>query len=163
MIDKGTQQALNQQLKEEMYSSYLYLAMSAYLEGNNFRGMATWMRVQAQEEYSHAMKFFDYVHERGGTVTLLALEQPQAEWPSILAAFKAAAAHERSITKKIHALVDKASTEKDHATLNFLQWFVKEQVEEEATVDAIVKRLEAVGDSPAGLYHLDHDLGKREK
>ena len=163
MIGKPMEQALNKHLKEEMYSFYLYLAMSAYLEGLNFKGMAAWMRVQAQEEYAHAMKFFDFLHARGGTVTLLALDQPQSEWASVLAAFKAAHGHERGITKKIHALVDKATTEKDHATANFLQWFVKEQVEEEATVETIVKRLGAVGDSPGALYYLDHDLGKRGK
>jgi ferritin len=163
MIGKPMEQALNKHLKEEMYSFYLYLAMSAYLEGLNFKGIAAWMRVQAQEEYAHAMKFFDFLHERGGAVTLLALEQPQAQWASVLAAFKAAYAHERSITKKIHALVDKATAEKDHATANFLQWFVKEQVEEEATAETIVKRLEAVGDSPGAIYYLDHQLGKRGK
>ena len=163
MIGKPMEQALNKHLKEEMYSFYLYLAMSAYLEGLNFKGIAAWMRVQAQEEYAHAIKFFDFLHERGGTVMLLALEQPQAQWASVLAAFKAAYAHERSITKKIHALVDKATAEKDHATANFLQWFVKEQVEEEATVETIVKRLEAVSDSPGALYYLDHELGKRGK
>ena len=163
MIGKAMEHALNQQLKEEMYSFYLYLAMSAYLEGINFKGIAAWMRVQAQEEYSHAMKFFDFLHERGGSVTLLALEEPQAQWASVLAAFKAAHSHERSITKKIHALVDKATTEKDHATVNFLQWFVKEQVEEEATAETIVKRLQAVGDSAGALYYLDHELGKRGK
>lgn len=163
MIGKPMEQALNKHLKEEMYSFYLYLAMSAYLEGLNFKGMAAWMRVQAQEEYAHAMKFFDFLHARGGIVTLLALDQPQSEWASVLAAFKAAHGHERGITKKIHALVDKATTEKDHGTANFLQWFVKEQVEEEATVETIVKRLEAVGDSPGALYYLDHDLGKRGK
>ena len=163
MIAKSMEQALNKHLKEEMYSFYLYLGMSAYLEGLNFKGMAAWMRVQAMEEYSHGMKFFDFLHERGGSVTLLALEQPQATWTSVLAAFKAAHGHERSISKKIHALVDKATAEKDHATANFLQWFVKEQVEEEATVETIVTRLAAVGDNPGALYHLDHDLGKRGK
>jgi ferritin len=163
MIGKTMEQALNKQLKEEMFSFYLYLAMSAHFERNNFKGAGAWMRIQAMEEFSHAMKFFDFVHERGGSVTLLALEQPQATWASILAAFKAAYAHERSITKKIHALVDKAAAEKDHATTNFLQWFVKEQVEEEATAETIVKSLEAISESPGALYHLDHELGKRGK
>jgi ferritin len=161
MIGKGMQQALNQQLHDEVYSFYLYLAMSAHLEGLNFRGMAKWMRMQAQEEMSHAMKFFDFLHERDGSVTLLAIDQPQAKWPSIVAAFKAAAAHERSITKKIHALMDTAIAEKDHATANFLQWFVKEQVEEEATLAPIVGRLEAIGDQTGALYFLDHELGSR--
>jgi ferritin len=161
MIGKSMEQALNTQINEEIYSFYLYLAMSAHLEGLNFSGMAKWMRVQAQEEMSHAMRFFDFLYERGGAVTLAAINQPQAKWASIAALFKAAAAHERSITKKIHALLDKAAGEKDHATANFLQWFVKEQVEEEATLAPIVARLEAVGDSTAALYFLDHELGKR--
>jgi ferritin len=161
MIGKTMEQALNTQMNAELYSFYLYLAMSAHLEGLSFRGMAKWMRVQAQEEMGHAMRFFDFLHERGAAVTLLAIDQPQAKWASIPAAFKAAAAHERSITKKINALVDKAVAEKDHATANFLQWFVKEQVEEEATLTPIVARLEAVGDSTGALYFLDHELGKR--
>ena len=161
MIGKAMQKALNAQVNHEAYSFYLYLAMSAHFEGLNFKGMAKWMRVQAQEEMGHALRFFDFLHERGGSVTLLAIEQPQATWPSIAAAFKAAAAHERSITEKIHALVDKAAAEKDHATANFLQWFVKEQVEEEATLAPIVARLEAIGDHTGALYFLDHELGKR--
>lgn len=161
MIGKNMEQALNTQINAELYSFYLYLAMSGHLEGLNFKGMAKWMRVQAQEEMGHAMRFFDFLHERGAAVTLLAIDQPQAKWASIPAVFKAAAAHERSITKKIHALVDKAVAEKDHATANFLQWFVKEQVEEEATLTPIVARLEAIGDSTGALYFLDHELGKR--
>jgi len=161
MISKTMEQALNKQLKEEAYSFYLYLAMSAYLQQINLMGMAKWMRVQAQEEMTHAMKFFDHLHERAGEVKLLALEQPTAKWPSVLAAFQAAMEHERSITKKIHALVDKATAENDHATVNFLQWFVKEQVEEEATLDPIIKQLEMIGDHMGALYHLDHQLGKR--
>ncbi len=161
MIGKSMEQALNTQINHEIYSFYLYLAMSAHLEGLSFKGMARWMRAQAQEEMGHAMKFFDFLYERGGSVTLLAIDQPQASWASITAAFKAAAAHERSITKKVHALVDKAVAEKDHATANFLQWFVKEQVEEEATLAPIVARLEAIGDHVGALYFLDHELGKR--
>jgi ferritin len=155
------EQALNGQINEELYSAYLYLAMSAHLEGQSFKGMASWMRVQAREEVGHAMRFFDFLHERGGSVTLPAINKPQAKWPSVAALFKAAAAHERSITAKIHALVDKAAEDKDHATANFLQWFVKEQVEEEATLAPIVTRLEAIGDATGALYYLDHELGKR--
>ncbi len=161
MISKPMEQALNKQLKDEAYSFYLYLAMSAYLEQINFKGMAKWMRIQAQEEMTHAMTFFDHLHERGGTVKLLALEEPAATWPSVLAAFQAAMEHERSITKKIHALVDKAAAETDHATVNFLQWFVKEQVEEEASLDPIIRQLVAIGDHMGALYRLDHQLGKR--
>ncbi len=161
MIGKTMEQAFNKQLKDEAFSFYLYLAMAAYLEESNFRGMAKWMRVQAQEEMTHAMKFFDHLHERGGSVKLLALEQPTGTWPSVLAAFQAAMEHERSITGKIHALVEKAAAEKDHASANFLQWFVKEQVEEEATLDPIIRQLEAIGEHMGALYRLDHQLGKR--
>ncbi len=161
MIGKGMQQALNAQINEELYSAYLYLAMSAHLEGQSFKGMASWMRVQAREELGHAMRFFDFLHERGGSVKLAAIAQPQAKWPSIAAMFQAAAAHERSITEKIHALVDGAAAEKDHGTVNFLQWYVKEQVEEEAALAPIVARLAAIGDHAGALYYLDHELGKR--
>ena len=161
MIGKSMEQALNAQINEEMYSFYLYLSMAAHLEGMNFKGMARWMRVQAQEEMGHAMRFFDFLFERGGSVTLSGINQPQAKWASVAALFKAAAAHERSITKKIHALVDKSASEKDHATANFLQWFVKEQVEEEATLVPITSRLEAIGENVGALYYLDHELGKR--
>ena len=161
MIGKSMEQALNAQVNHELFSFYLYLAMAAHFESLNFKGMAKWMRVQAQEEMGHAMRFLDFLHERSGSVTLLAIPQPQASWSSIAAAFQAAAAHERSITEKIHALADKALAEKDHATANFLQWFIKEQVEEEATLAPIVARLEAIGDHVGALYYLDHELGKR--
>ncbi|MFI5142558.1 MAG: ferritin [Thermoanaerobaculales bacterium] len=161
MLSKAMQKALNAHLKEEMYSFYLYLAMSAYLEQRNFKGLAKWMRVQAEEEKSHAMRFFDYLNDRNAAITLLAIEQPTSAWASIEGAFEAALAHEHSITKKIGALMDKAVAEKDHATVNFLQWFVKEQVEEEATLEPIVKRLADIGDHLGGIYYLDHQLGKR--
>jgi len=161
MLSKAMHKALNAHLKEEMYSFYLYLAMSAYLEQANFKGMAKWMRVQADEERGHAMRFFDYLNDRNAVVTLLAIEQPASEWPGVPAAFEAALAHERSITKKIGALMDKAVAEKDHGTANFLQWFVKEQVEEEATLEPIVKRIADIGGHVGGLYYLDHQLGKR--
>jgi len=161
MIGKPMEHALNAQIKEELYSSHLYLAMSTHLEGLNFRGMAKWMRMQADEERGHALKFFDYIHERGGSVSLTAIDQPKGQWPTVLALFTAAMAHERSITAKINGLADQALAEKDHASASFLTWFVKEQVEEEATLDPIIKRLEAIGDHASGLYFLDHELGKR--
>jgi ferritin len=155
------EKALNEHLKEELYSFYLYLAMSAQLETLNMRGMARWMRKQAQEEMGHAMKFFDYLHERGGTVTLMKLDQPRGDWSTGLAAFAAAYKHEQHITAAINALVDKAMAERDHATVNFLGWFVKEQVEEEAAVEPVVRRLELVGDNLGALFVLDHELGAR--
>jgi ferritin len=162
MLSKPMELALNKQINEELFSAYLYLAMAAYFEQGNYRGMASWMKIQFKEEMSHALKMFDYVHERGGAAKLAAIEQPKPTWTSPLAAFEAALTHERSITKKIYALVDKATGEKDHGTANFLQWYVKEQVEEEASVEPIVKQLEAIGDHLGALYHLDHQLGKRQ-
>lgn len=161
MIAKPIEKAINDQINAELYSFYLYLAMSARFEETGFPGLARWMRTQAQEEMSHAMKFFAFVHERAGAVQLAAIEQPKGEWPTVLAAFKAAQAHERNVTKRINTLMDKAIEGRDHATAGFLQWFVKEQVEEEATLEPIVTRLEAIGDHPGALYYLDHELGKR--
>lgn len=161
MISNAMEKSINEQINAELFSFYLYLAMSTHFQQENFSGFAKWMRVQAQEEMSHAMKFVDYVHDRAGAVTLAAIEQPKGEWPSVLAAFEAALAHEKSITKRINTLMDKAIAAKDHATATFLQWFVKEQVEEEATLDPIVTRLKAIGESQGGLYFLDHELGKR--
>ncbi len=161
MISKAMEKSINEQINAELFSFYLYLAMSTHFQQANFGGFAKWMRAQAQEEMAHAMKFVDYVHDRGGAVTLAAIEQPKGEWPSVLAAFEAAYAHEKSITKRINTLMDQAIAAKDHATANFLQWFVKEQVEEEATLDPIVTRLQAIGEGHGGLYFLDHELGKR--
>jgi ferritin len=161
MLSESMQKALNGQLKEEMYSFYLYLAMAAYLRQRNFDGMAKWMRIQAEEEKGHALRFFDFLHDRNGKVSLGAIDQPTAEWPSVAELFAAALAHERSITKRINDLMDKANGEKDHATASFLLWFVNEQVEEEATLEPIVGRLGDIGDHVGGLYYLDHQLGKR--
>ncbi len=161
MISNAMEKSINEQINAELFSFYLYLAMSTHFQHGNFAGFAKWMRVQAQEEMSHAMKFIDYVHDRGGAIALTAIEQPKGEWPSVLAAFEAALAHEKSITKRINTMMDKAIAAKDHATANFLQWFVKEQVEEEASLDPIVARLQAMGESHGGLYFLDHELGKR--
>lgn len=161
MIGKPIEKAINEQINAELYSFYLYLAMAAHFDETSFKGLARWMRAQAQEEMTHAMKFFDFVHERGGSVTLAAIDKPRGDWPSVLAAFEDAHAHERSITKRINVLMDKAIAAKDHATANLLQWFVKEQVEEEATLDPIVARLQAIGDHPGALYYIDHELGKR--
>jgi ferritin len=155
------QEALNKHANAEFYSSYLYLSMSAYLQSLNLAGFAHWMRVQAQEELAHAMKFYDHVIERGGRVTLQAVEAPQHQWDSPLAAFEDAYRHEQKVTSLINQLVDEAVQTKDHATNGFLQWFVSEQVEEEASVDAIVQKLKLVGDSPGGLFMIDHRLGER--
>ncbi|HOI54934.1 MAG TPA: ferritin [Phycisphaerae bacterium] len=161
MISKTMNAAINEQINAEMYSAYLYLAMSAHFEAENLTGIARWLRVQAKEEMEHAMKFFDHVLERGGKVTLKKIDGPETAWPSPLAAFEAVAEHERKVTGLINGLVDKAAAENDHASSIFLQWFVTEQVEEEANADAIVQRLTMIGDSKNGLFMMDHRLGER--
>ena len=161
MLSKKMEKALNAQINEELYSSYIYLAMSAYLDAAYYKGMATWMGQQAKEELGHAMKLFAYVQERGGEVALQAIAQPQRSWDGPLAVFENAYAHEQHITGCINKLYELALKEGDHAAAGLLQWFIKEQVEEEATVDPIVHRLKLIGDNLAPLYQLDHELGAR--
>ena len=161
MIDGRMQEALNRHANAEFYSSYLYLSMSAYFQSINLTGFAHWMRVQAREELAHAMKFYEHVIGRGGRVSLQAVEAPTSQWDSPLAAFEDAYRHEQKVTGLINQLVDEAVQTRDHATNAFLQWFVSEQVEEEASVDAIVQRLKLVGGAPGGLFMIDHHLGER--
>ena len=161
MIDEKMQEALNKQLNAELYSSYLYLSMSAYFQSVNLSGFANWMRVQAQEELAHALKFYDYVNERGGRVVLPAVDEPPSEWDSPLAVFEHVYEHEQKVTGLINKLVDLAVKARDHATNNFLQWFVSEQVEEEASADEVVQKLKLVGDDPSGLFMIDRELGQR--
>jgi ferritin len=161
MLSKKMQEALDEQINAELYSAYLYLSMAAYFESLNLAGFANWMQVQAQEETSHAMKFYGYVHERGGRVTLQAIAQPETEWASVSAVFEATYKHEQNVTARINDLVDLAIKEKDHATNSFLQWYVDEQVEEEKSADEIVQKLRQIGDAPSPLFMLDNELGKR--
>ena len=160
-ISKKMEKQLNVQINAEMYSSYLYLSMASDLEGKALSGFSNWMKIQAQEELYHAMKLYDYVHERGGTVTLDAIEAPQTEWKDPLAIFQAAYKHELKVTGMINDLVDLAIKEKDHATNNFLQWYVKEQVEEEASADEIVQKLKLIGGKGHGLFMMDKEVGAR--
>jgi ferritin len=162
MIGKKIRDAFNVQIQHETYSAYLYLSIAAYLHDKGFDGMAKWMRVQAMEELAHAMKFFDHINERRGAVELLAIEKPPASWKSPLDAFKAALKHEEFITGKIEGLVKLAAAEKDYASQSMLQWFIDEQVEEEANATKNVQWLEMIGDSGNGLVMLDRELGKRE-
>jgi len=161
MIDEKMQEAINKQLNAELYSSYLYLSMSAYFQSVNLGGFANWMRVQAKEELAHAMKFYDYVNERGGRVILQPVEEPPSEWDSPLAVFEHVYRHEQKVTGLINKLVDLAVKARDHATNNFLQWFVSEQVEEEASADEVVQKLKLVGDAPGGLFMIDRELAQR--
>ena len=161
MIKKKIQQALNKQLTAELFSSYLYLSMSAYFDSINLKGCANWMRVQVQEELVHAMKFYDFLLERGGKVNLSSIEGPPTEWASPLKVFEHAYQHEQKVTGLINDLVNLAISEKDHATNNFLQWFVSEQVEEEASADEVVQKLKLIGDARGGLFMLDRELAQR--
>jgi ferritin len=161
MLKDKIQKALNQQVNAELYSSYLYLAMAAYFETINLKGFANWMRVQTQEELVHAMKFYDFIIERGGKAVLSSIEGPRTEWPSPLAVFEHAYEHEQKVTGLINTLVDLSIAEQDHATNNFLQWFVAEQVEEEASADEVVQKIKLMGDASGGLFMLDQELAQR--
>lgn len=161
MLKKKLQKALNDQINAEMYSSYLYLSMESYFQSISLGGFAKWMRGQVQEELMHGMKFYDFVVERGGRVTLDTIAKPEAQWKSPLDAFEAILKHEQHVTDLVNELVNLAISEKDHATNIFLQWFVSEQVEEEATVGGIVDRLHLIKDNPSGLFMLDTELSKR--
>ena len=161
MLNEKVESALCEQLNAEFYSSYLYLSMSANFTAMDLEGFANWMRVQAQEELMHAMKFYDYINERGGRVTLKEIVAPQKEWESPKAAFEHVYSHEQKVTGLINGLVDLAISEKDHATKSFLGWFVTEQVEEEGSANAVLKKLELIGDDPSGLLILDQELALR--
>jgi ferritin len=161
MLSDKMQQAFNDQIQAELYSSYLYLSMSAWFESINLPGHAKWLQVQAQEELMHAMKFYAHVHERLGRVTLQAIDEPPADFDSPLAAFEAAFKHEQMITGRINNLMDMAIEEHDHAARSLLQWFVDEQVEEEASADEVVQKLKVVGDKPGLLFQFDSVMGRR--
>ena len=160
-ISKKIMDNFNAQINREYFSSYLYLAMAGYFETANLKGFANWMRVQAEEEKLHAMKFYDFILERGGEIELEALEKPPKSWDSPLVAFQEALKHEEFITGHIHNLADISLEEKDHAAHSFLKWFVDEQVEEEDTANEIIGKLKLVGDSGGGLFMLDAELNQR--
>ena len=161
MIKQTLQDALNNQINAELYSSYLYLAMSAYFEDQDLPGMANWMRIQAQEELIHVGKFFSYINDRDGRVMLKPIAGPPSEWGSPVEAFQAGYEHECKVTRLVGELVELAKKESDHSTENFLQWFVSEQVEEEATAKGIVGQLKLIGDNGYGLYAVDQELASR--
>jgi ferritin len=161
MLKDSVLNAINEQINAEMYSSYLYLAMSAHFEAANLSGCAHWTRLQAQEELSHAMKFFDYVNDQGCAVTLKAIAQPPTTYGSPLAIFQQVLQHEQKVTALIHGIYDTAVKENDYASQSMLQWFVNEQVEEEKNATQIVEELKLVGDSGASLFLVDRQLGAR--
>ncbi len=161
MLNKKIQDALNGQVNAELYSSYLYLSMSAHCSDIGLDGFANWMRVQAQEELSHAMKIYDFIVERGGKAIMAAIDAPPLEWKSPLDMVEEVLKHEQKVTGLINGLVDLAIQEKDHATNIFLQWFVTEQVEEEASVGDILNKVRLTGGKGNGMFMLDKELGMR--
>jgi ferritin len=160
-MNPKVEQALNEQIHAEFFSFYLYLSVSAYFKTIHLDGFANWMNVQAQEEYSHAMKLFDFLIERGGQVKLLPLDAPQHEWSSPSSAVEAVLNHELYITERINDLVNISSKEMDHATSVVLHWYVAEQVEEVATADTLMNQVKMVEDSNHGLLMLDRELATR--
>ena len=154
-------EAFNEQIKNEFYSAYLYLSMSAYFADLGLPGFASWMRIQAKEEVTHATKMYDYVLSRGGKISLLPIEGPPAAWESPLAVMEAGLEHERFVTKKLNELTDLATSEKDHASRIFLAWYITEQVEEEQSFGDIVSALKLIKGEGHGLLMMDRELGAR--
>jgi ferritin len=161
MLSKKIENAINEQINAEVYSASLYYAMAAYFESMSLKGFARWMRIQAVEELTHVQRFFAYVNDRGGRVSLKAVDAPPGEWASPLKAFEEAYTHETKVTGLINGLMDLALKESDHASVTFLQWFITEQVEEEASADEVVQQLKLVDKTEGGLFLLDQELGKR--
>ena len=161
MLSNKMLEALNRQVNAELWSSYIYLSMSAWFEQQNLTGMAGWMKNQALEELIHAMKIYDHIHERGGAVTLTSIDAPETEWASPLAVFEATYEHECHVSSLINGLVDLAIAESDHASNAFLQWFVSEQVEEEDVANGIVEQMKLIGDDRGALFMIDRELGAR--
>jgi len=161
MLSKKLEAALNEQIKHEKYSAYMYLAMSAQCEEANMKGFARWLRVQAQEELSHALRIFDYINERGGRVRLQAIDEPPMEYGTPLQMFEKVYEHEQKVTGFINALYDLARSENDYPTQIHLNWFIEEQVEEEASASEIVETLKMIGEKGHALVMLDRELGKR--
>ncbi|MEM3341506.1 MAG: ferritin [Thermoplasmata archaeon] len=163
MMKEELAKEFNKQINEELFSEYLYLSMAAYYYDNNLKGFAHWFMIQAKEERKHAMKFFDHLIERGVRVELLPIQQPRKEWASPLEAEEDAYKHECHITSRINFLLDLAYKEKDYAAIEMLNWFAKEQVEEEANASEILAHLKKIKEHYGGLMQLDHNLGKRKE
>lgn len=161
MLKESIEKAFNEQINAETYSAYLYWSMSAALEDMALKGFANWMRIQAQEEMTHAAKFYSYIVERGGRVKLTAIAAPPTEWKDLQSIFEETLKHEQHVTSLINGLADLAISEKDHASVNFLQWFVNEQVEEEATAQDVLGMVKMASASPGSLYLLDKEMGQR--
>jgi len=162
MMSKKLEEAINEQIKNEFYSAYLYLAMAAQAESMNLKGTAHWLKVQAKEELNHGMKFYDFLNERGARALLKAIEQPPAEFQSVLTVFEKTLEHEKKVTAMINNLYEIALAEKDYPAQIMLQWFIDEQVEEEKNASEIIATIKMAGEKGQALIMLDHELGKRE-
>ncbi len=161
MISSKMVDTINEQINAELFSAYLYLAMSAHFEAEGLPGFAKWTRLQAKEETEHAMKFFDFVHDRGGKVTLKIINAPPTSFGTTLQVFEQVLEHERKVTGLINALYETAQAEKDYSAQVLLQWYIAEQVEEEKNATALVDQLRMAGDRPGNLMYIDRHVGKR--
>lgn len=161
MINKRVENEINKQINAEMWSAYLYLSMAAYFESINLKGFANWMHIQYQEENAHAMKFFNYLNERGGRVLLQPIDKVETQWNSVIEVFEEVLKHEQKVTSLIHNLLSISHEEKDYASISFLQWYVDEQVEEEANVEEILNKLKLIDGKGSGLFMMDKDLSTR--
>ncbi|MBU3102625.1 ferritin [Clostridium gasigenes] len=161
MLSENLLKVLNDQVNFEFYSSYTYLAMAAYTESIDLSGFANFFRVQAQEELSHALKFYEYIFQKNGEVKLETIPQPQIKYENLLDVFQTGYEHEQIVTKKIYNLADIANDEREHSTISLLKWFIDEQVEEENTFNSLIKKLRRVEGNPAALYMLDDELATR--
>jgi len=161
MMNKKMADAINAQIQAELYSAYLYLSMSADCESKNLKGFASWLKIQYQEETSHAMKLMAYLQERGGSVELRTIDAPPTTFKSHMEIFEQVLAHEKHVTALINSLYEQAIDVKDFATQIFLQWFINEQIEEEATASVILEKIKMLGDKGSSILYLDKELGKR--
>jgi len=161
MINEKIEKSINDQINKEFYSAYLYLSMSAYCDSINLPGFANWLKVQYQEEVTHALKFYSYLIERGGKVMLKSIDNPKTEWSSPVEIFKDTLEHEQFVTRSINNIYELSYQEKDFATISFLQWFINEQVEEEASASLILEQVKRVENSNNGLFMLDKELAQR--
>jgi ferritin len=160
-LSNKLEKVLNDQINLEFSSAYAYLGMAAYFDRTPFTGFGKWMQVQSSEELDHASRFFKYIVERGGKVTLQAIPEPKCDFKSPLEAFKASLGHEQRVSASICCIYELATAEKDYATLSFLKWFLDEQVEEERNVGDMLAKLELVGDNTSGLYQVDRHAAMR--
>jgi len=161
MLSEKLEKELNEQIKYEFYSAYYYLSMAAYFDDQTLDGFSNFFRVQAEEEQFHAMKFYNFINEKGGRVKLQTIDQPPHEFDSAADVFSKALEHERFVTKRIYTLMDLAKEEREHATISMLQWFVDEQVEEEDTMETYLRQIERMGEKGSGIYMLDKELSAR--